>query len=361
MELDETEFKASRIAVNHFVRSFDSWEAMMLFDADKNGTIHWLEACGYRVALRDLLLSKHDLNKNKRLEGAEREAALKTVASLNPKELTGFIPPRTKDSRPDKPGSIPGEAPEPLRNPLDDSHLDINERFREYDELSLRILATEEKPWASSDDLTRELATHGLYLIQDHDGDGVRTAADWDLFGRRLRESRRVDCQRDMQKAIDKYDVNANGRLDPEEIVERKKQVWFLLEQLFDRDQDGELDDDERREFESHASYRNRKLVEECDEDGDSLLNEAEYESLYRRGSIHEALATMNEADLEGLYGEYRSEYWWEFDLNKDEQLDDDEIRRLNEAFLKETKGKARITRYPFNPWDDTRHISGHK
>jgi hypothetical protein len=82
-DLTEAAFAENRKRHNPFVRRFDRWEAIVLFDRNASGTISWSEAHRYRQALRKALLAAYDADHDGLLTGEERAAANKTLAEGN--------------------------------------------------------------------------------------------------------------------------------------------------------------------------------------------------------------------------------------------------------------------------------------
>ncbi len=78
--LTEAAFAENRKRHNPFVRRFDRWEAIVLFDRDGSGTISLSEALRYRQALRLALLAAYDADGDGLLAGEERAAANKALA-----------------------------------------------------------------------------------------------------------------------------------------------------------------------------------------------------------------------------------------------------------------------------------------
>ena len=112
-ELDEAAFGANRERHNPFVRSFDRWESLLLFDRNGDGKISWQEAARYRRELRRQMLAAYDADRNGRLTGEERAAANKALAEGN---LPALNAPRDKNrpepvspARPGGPASQPTE------------------------------------------------------------------------------------------------------------------------------------------------------------------------------------------------------------------------------------------------------------
>ena len=83
-ELTGEEFRDAsekEMSTKTFLRSFDTFAALLRFDKDKNSKIDWVEAQAYRLDLRKRVMSAFDANKDSRLKGPEREAANRALAS----------------------------------------------------------------------------------------------------------------------------------------------------------------------------------------------------------------------------------------------------------------------------------------
>jgi len=80
-ELDVNEFKVNADLKDGFVRPFDKWSNLILFDKNKDKQIDWFEANQYRKAVRAAVLAVYDKDRNRKLAGAERESANKDLAA----------------------------------------------------------------------------------------------------------------------------------------------------------------------------------------------------------------------------------------------------------------------------------------
>ena len=389
-QLDEREFLTEKGKKDGegFTRSFDAWEAMLLFDADKDGMIGWLEAAEYRLTLRSVFIMRFDKNRNLRFEPEERLAVIDALKDAN---LVQWLRDQDGDAVKEeksisKSQTNPGDPARPQQT-AEEREREIDQEELEYDRRAMEALASEPEAWLSRDDEKRGMASMGVFLLLDQDGDGRVNQKDEILQGRRLRQSRRVDCERELEKVVEKFDLNGNGKLDPEESEILKKERWADAAIWFDKDYHGvvdlkqlgfseeqilefeehpercyshlviRLDEEEQREFEKSHEYRHLQLLEKLDEDGDGVLSDQENEPLYRMESIAAALRSKDPQALQRIYGAYRSEYWWEFDGDGDGKLNENEVVFLNTAFTKETRGKAPITNYPHDPWNDRSHL----
>ena len=79
-ELDAKTFEADRKAGDNLIMPFEKWETAVLFDKDKNSTLDWFEFDAYRQAMRKAVLAACDEDKDGKLTGDERTAALKRLA-----------------------------------------------------------------------------------------------------------------------------------------------------------------------------------------------------------------------------------------------------------------------------------------
>ncbi|MCL2701258.1 MAG: hypothetical protein FWE88_06145 [Phycisphaerae bacterium] len=78
-ELDAKAFEADRKAGGGLVMPFETWETAIAFDKNKNGTLDWFEFEAYRQAMRKAVLAACDKDKDNKLTGDERAAALKLL------------------------------------------------------------------------------------------------------------------------------------------------------------------------------------------------------------------------------------------------------------------------------------------
>ncbi len=120
-ELTKEEFTAAAGEANSFVRSYDRWPAVMVFDRDRDGRLDWVEAEQYRLALRTRVLVLFDRDRNGRLTGPERTAANAYLAASAGRR-TGAATTTVESPAPDASAPDAGSAvslPEP--DPADQS------------------------------------------------------------------------------------------------------------------------------------------------------------------------------------------------------------------------------------------------
>ncbi len=218
-ELTEKEFESNRKARKPFAREFDKWKAIARFDADKSGKIDWFEAQAYRRGLRKKVLATYDKNKDRKLKGAERDAANKALAS-------GKIP--TPDQALAKNSNNNAKPALPTERKGD------NERELTREE---RI-----KRW-------RERRAERIKRF-DKDGDG------------KLDETERIQAEEErrleeQKKFVARYDKNGDGVLDENERVAAEnhpRDKWALKlndfgMKHFDKNGDGKLSSNENKDI----------------------------------------------------------------------------------------------------------------
>ena len=91
----------------------------------------------------------------------------------------------------------------------------------------------------------------------------------------------------DRAQLLEKYDVNKNGVLDPEEKeaaradwqAGRKEREARMLER-FDANHDGKIDDSERAAMKAQREERRAEMLKKYDTDGDGKLSDTEREAL---------------------------------------------------------------------------------
>jgi hypothetical protein len=109
-ELDEAAFHANRERHNPFVRPFDRWETLLVFDRNGDGKISWAEAAQYRRELRRQMLAAYDADRNGRLQGEERSAANKALAEGR---LPALAAPKDRDRAETAPEEPAASQPSP--------------------------------------------------------------------------------------------------------------------------------------------------------------------------------------------------------------------------------------------------------
>jgi hypothetical protein len=116
-ELSQAAFEENRKHRNPFVRPFDRWDQILLFDRNGNGTISLGEALQYRAALRKALLAAYDADHDGVLTGEERLAANKALAEGKLPALSvpkpSLSPAAAAASQPTAAGDSAGAATQP--------------------------------------------------------------------------------------------------------------------------------------------------------------------------------------------------------------------------------------------------------
>jgi Ca2+-binding EF-hand superfamily protein len=192
-QLSAEEFAADAKVKGGFVRSFDTFTAMLEFDRDANKLISWAEAKACRADQRSKLLKSFDADGDKRLRGEERAAALKAL------KRGRFAAAPAKPKGPDAPDGQEGLARK-ARGPL---------------------------------------------ARYDTDGDGMISEAERQAAVNRIRGSGRA-------RRLARFDTDGDGRLSDDE-----RRAWREARQgddlakkrllrYFDTNRDGELSGDEQ-------------------------------------------------------------------------------------------------------------------
>jgi len=80
-ELTKEEFIADAGRKNGFVRTFDTWDALLAYDSDAGETIDWPEAKRYRLGFRKKMLALFDADRDGHLTREERNEANRALAT----------------------------------------------------------------------------------------------------------------------------------------------------------------------------------------------------------------------------------------------------------------------------------------
>ena len=192
-ELTREQFEADREREDGFVRPFDTWEGMLAFDRNGNGTIDWFEADAYRHDLRRRVLAAFGGDRTGRLTGAARDRANAVLArgplpeTMTDAEGTGAAVGDASD----------GEADAPLPPPPVD-----------------RLSAQQRQALLEQELAQQQQRLRELYGTDDEDelGDEARAA----LRGE-MRERGRAWRQQREAWIIQHFDVSGTGELDEDE------------------------------------------------------------------------------------------------------------------------------------------------
>jgi len=241
-ELDAKTFEADQKAGGGLVMEFEKWETAVGFDKNKNGTLDWFEFDAYRQAMRKAVLTACDKNKDNKLTGDERTDALKRLAEgkliITPEaepERTVALPPvfiSTKESR----------------QALAQRHESVNKRLMELIDRIEKLDEQMEELDDRRDKLTEEeYNTERLALARAQDAV--------------LKEYDEIQ-QKEWQELIRQFDRNANGELDEDEFA-------AFVTELSIAQLEGEG-------WNALSASKKEFLLRHCDDDGDGKLDEAE-------------------------------------------------------------------------------------
>ena len=232
-EITQEEFHATPPAGAPFAQPYDHWTVVAAFDRDGNGKLNWVEAESYRLALQMQVMKLFDTNRDRKLSGAEREAANAHLAA------------KVRLLRPASGPAAPPPAP---------------------------AASTWPQQWPQVRD------------EQDGDRDGALSDQEHERLVARIRAERR-------QAQLRTYDADRNGKLDAEEQAaaelelrkegQQWRQQWELS--LWDANGDGELSGPERIAMNEHlrrererAQQRHAEWVRRWDRNADGRLSAAE-------------------------------------------------------------------------------------
>ena len=329
-ELTSEEFRdaseKNKTSTKAFLRSFDTFAALLRFDKDKNSKIDWVEAQAYRLDLRKRVMAAFDANKDSRLRGPEREAANRALASGR---FARGVVGRPGGGRAGFMGRYDTDGDGKLS---DEERNAMREAFRKgelerYDKDGDGELSEEERQAMRRGRGGMWLAATERWRLQhfDLDGDGKLGEAE---------EAEQKEFQgkfRAMGKALDVRfnDLDGDGEVSPEE---RRKigqewqksalQMMAMASTYMDRDGDGTVSQEEREGFGKRVQTGMIKWMEDFgkgfDADTNGRLDKAE------RGALLVGLRKSIETRVK------------RFDADQDGRLTPPEAIELIKDFAKE-------------------------
>jgi len=263
-ELDADEFanaQNERSGAAGLLRPFDRWKSVEGFDRNGNKTLDWFEFDAYRRALRSTVLLMFDANKDQRLSGPEQASAAKAL-------LAGEVNLHGRTTTTRRPGLAPSADDSPRQTPPanDGNPFGHSPQVTEDSERRIQVYWTKKR----------------AELVDKHDrnGDG------------RIDGHERDDYMNDMRSAIqarvlEMFDNNRNGALDDDErlaLASYQQERVSLRRRLsmqrrneyierYDRDGDGELNQDERVAAQEISRDESRRRI---DSNGDGVISEDE-------------------------------------------------------------------------------------
>ncbi len=299
-EMNEAEHEADSGKKEAFVRSYDKWATMKLFDRNRNGSLDWFEADAYRRAVRQAVLNKYDINEDKKLTGPEREALNKALAEgkLPKIEVTRTVP-----------DAAPAPAPDrPRRRGA------FGERRAQYDKDGDGELSPDERRAMASGEIMR--GRDRMVSRFDSNGDGLLDASE--------RATAEADEQGKWWLKVDDlgmkhFDADGDGKLSQAEsdaIVafgEKLQAVGKGWERdVLDTDGDGEVSQGERQAFQAKVQAAGIGLlpraIKWADSNGDGTVSADE------RREVAERVAKQAEVNI--------AKWTNRFDANGDGRLD---------------------------------------
>ncbi len=301
-ELEAQEFKANSKIANGFVRPFDKWSLLLLFDGNKDQKIDWFEANAYRKAIRAAVLTAYDKDGNSKLTGDERIKANKDLTA-------GKLPRISKPKASSGTGNTLGDG---LPNPGS--------------------------------------RTSGNRSPQETRGDSQRRRGSSGFGG----------FSQNREEFVKKYDKDKDGELNEQERRDayaamradsEKRRAEYI--KLYDKDGDGELNEDERRaartaawarwkkenpERAAEIEIRRAEFVKQYDKDNDGELSSEERREAYRaRWEQFKKDNPERAANMERR----RKEFMKRFDKNSDGEINDDERKAIGEFYRNRYRGRG--------------------
>ena len=336
-ELSKKECVANKSKKKPFIRSFESWKAMLAFDSDRSGTLDWFEVDRYRRQLRRGVLAAFDANKDGKLTGKEREKASRALAAGKVSVRPGRSKPTTRVAVPttgpammarfdnDKDGQISDEEKGQIMKAMaEQERLAVLER---YDTDGDGELSEEEK----------------AALVADKAGPWKKAVRKWHLRDFDVNDDGEID--EDEKAAVEAYrkkftdmmkgiglrmtDIDGDGEVSDEEkeaLKKEWKEVAFIAMtkrfKYLDANGDGQITPQERQSLEERTQSGTIRWIdrfsEKFDRDGDGRLNQKERERLIA-GTQEEIMRRVKK-----------------FDANENGRLEPREAIDLMEGFAKE-------------------------
>jgi len=261
-ELDEKEFLANQKAGGGLVLPFEKWATALAFDANKNGSLDWFEFDAYRQAMRKVVLAAYDKNKDGKLTGNERIAALKALADGKVEIKPPVETPRGGASADAGDGQPGGSvvASQPASRPV--ASLSYEEAVKKYDKDGDGKLNNEERAvWQRDlrDETVKTLpAPMREFLLRNFDADrdgkfsdeewsasrvfqknASQTMMGWSLvFDKDTTEAERRETMQQVGMRIDQAmnkRANSDGQPSPEQIAALRQKTIVGMARYMER------------------------------------------------------------------------------------------------------------------------------
>ncbi len=313
-ELSAEEFQADQAKGNNFARSFDSWPALLKYDANKNKKISWIEADAYRMDLSREAIKVYDADGDRKIRGEEQS---KLNAALAGGQLPGKFSQQAKPEKPskgrnpakkpktDSGQTQPGQGEQPGND--DNARQSRRQRLQEMRKKMLERLDTdgdgevsrqERRAWAEKMRQEREKQRLEKY---DTDRDGQLSQAERDA---EMQQRRQEMMQRIRTGLERRFDADKDGHLSPEEAAKVQEEYDRIQQRIqatidarrtaeqervrrFDSDGDGELSGQEREIMNQTLQEERQKAWElfsaKADSDGDGNASRQERRDYFRK------------------------------------------------------------------------------
>ncbi|MCD6364802.1 MAG: hypothetical protein J7M14_02900 [Planctomycetes bacterium] len=307
-ELTAKEFEADRRRARGFIRTFDKWPALLVFDSNANRTIDWFEADAYRRDFRRRILLAFDTDRNGRLVGDERRRANAALAS-------GKL-----DA-----GAGQGKRQQQHQHQHQHQHQKVStetyraDLLRKYDTDKDGKLSDEERQ-AAFQQMQAE-SRQNMIDRYDTDADGKLSRQE----RRAMRREQRAPWNDAVRRwSLRDFDTNGDGELDEQEkaataafsrkFAEMGKSLRIDL-RMSDIDGDGKVSPEERREVAEQWRQAKWKMIirfsSYMDANGDGQVSPEEMLNFNQR--------------LQPAFIDYFDDYAMRFDANYDGRLNEAE------------------------------------
>lgn len=305
--LDLEKYQANKTATKPFVRSFDRWDAMIVFDTNGDKKLDWVEALAYRKDLRGKVLTSFDADKDGKLTGEERDNANRALASgkftvalaLKREGLAGKFGGK-KEPADDEAGNAaakPNGEPSPAADEAAARRKELAKARQKRAEEEMKKFFLKhfdedgdgelnEQETAEMKEFAKQLGATGKELeraVFDVNGDGNITPE----IRKQVMASMMPVAARLMAKTQKVMDIDGDGKVSPEErqVFEQKVRDGMMkygenLMKKFDADHDGRLNAKEREEFLDGVRDNLRERIKKYDSGGKGHLEPEDVEKL---------------------------------------------------------------------------------
>jgi Ca2+-binding EF-hand superfamily protein len=264
----------------HFVRPFDTWAALLRWDADRDEDIDWIEAARYRVDQAVRLADAFELQGDGRWDPAERARANAALAD----------------------GRVPGEPPKLTRHQAracrkflqdalrNERHIAIKQNLEPCDRNrdgvvtraeAVRSMVADARHFSGGAEAKRADAT-ATFNWWDSDEDGRVSRLEIQC----AHAMRAARTARAFASRLVRTDEDGDGRISPSERRAHRERAMLAQFDEQDENDDGRLSAEEAIVLTNHvgANEAARRAFRRKDADGDGYVTRAEALAHFRKG-----------------------------------------------------------------------------